>query len=361
MQLLTEKALHAFLTLQGWYEAPQTLSEALSQYRPPHAAWTEVVLNDMLQLADRLLLRQQPHAQTPAQAAAAPAVANSGVRQTRSSGVMASTSSSSECLLAGLDAETQATLAVDMLKQLASLMSGWRPGCSVTTLATRYVELCTAMEAGLRLESTAVRDGILPLQSTCSNRCLHRLFGDHISIGSLLPLYLLLGMPGELSRVQGQRQLYSLLSTVQKLSHCHTAGRYGELCRGQQVANRCCWHAARAAVMLLQATPPRATLPAATRAAQQHGQSAPAAVDPQQAEMEGLPSLVIFGRCLLLWAEQLQQLTPEVLLLVSTTDGQQQQQLQQQQQQGLVHVAHNAAHMCIPGFAKNRADATALE
>jgi hypothetical protein len=146
-----------------------------------------------------------------------------------------------------------------------------------------------------------------------------------------------------------------MVSSLQKLGRCR-AGLAHELCWGQQVAEQCCWAAAVAAVGLLQsalpaaATGAAATTPAAATPAAAGEQSGvtPAAVEQQQPEVEYLPSLVILGRCCLVWAEQLRQQAPELLRLLAFGAGPLQQQQQQETVQGGVQTEHSAASICIP-------------
>jgi hypothetical protein len=159
-----------------------------------------------------------------------------------------------------------------------------------------------------------------------------------------------LGLHGPDASVVEQRQYYSMLSTIQKLSRCQ---KDGELCWGFALASTCCWAAALAAVRLLQEDVVTAGAQAAAQApAPEHGQFTPPAAE-QEPEVQYLPSLAIFGRCCLVWAEQLQQQAPDVLLLVSMTAAQ-----HQQRQQGKVHVVYSAARVCIPWAAQDKAVAT---
>lgn len=64
--------------------------------------------------------------------------------------------------------------------------------------------------------------------------------------------------------------------------------------------------------------------------------------------MECLPSLVVFGRCCVVWAKQLQQQIPEVLLLLPPNAAVQQPGWQQERQQGGILVDHSAARVCVP-------------
>jgi hypothetical protein len=84
----------------------------------------------------------------------------------------------------------------------------------------------------------------------------------------------------------------------------------------------------------------------------------------QQLEVEHLPSLVIFVRCCLLWARQLQQQPPDhllvlLLLLLASGAAVQQRQPRQQQQQGEVQAEHSAARECVGGWQEGDAPATA--
>ena len=87
-----------------------------------------------------------------------------------------------------------------------------------------------------------------------------------------------------------------------------------------------CLAAAQAAVSLLLPQPP-----------------GPAAAAAQQPAVHFLPSLVVFGRCCLQWAEQLQQQAPKLLLLASWT-------LQQQQRGAALLHECSAALVCIPAL-----------
>jgi hypothetical protein len=75
-----------------------------------------------------------------------------------------------------------------------------------------------------------------------------------------------------------------------------------------------------------------------------------AAAAAQQPATDYLPSLVIFGRCCLQWAEQLQQQAPKLLLLSSGALKQQ----EQQRREAELH-AHSAALVCVPGLRSGAA------
>ena len=169
-------------------------------------------------------------------------------------------------------------------------------------------------------------------------------------------LVLHLGLCGPHVVQEQQRQLYSLLGTLQKASRCrNAAGLVQELCWGQEAAAGCCWAAAHAACSLLQAALERGVnsgvLADAAPAGDQQGQAAGAAVV-QQPEVEYLPSLVICGRCLLGWAEQLQEQGLEVQQLLAAGAA------LQEDEEGGVTAAHSAARVCIPGWWEKDAAAT---
>lgn len=137
-----------------------------------------------------------------------------------------------------------------------------------------------------------------------------------------------MGLLGTQALTMETRQLYSLLSSLQKLSTAQKLGVAGQLCWGQRLANICCWRVGQAAVQMLQAALPAAgaeaplvlaapgIAPAAAAAEEEEeedkeeeGRPHAAAEQQQQQQpvIEFLPSLVIFGRCCLFWAEQLHQ------------------------------------------------------
>lgn len=105
-----------------------------------------------------------------------------------------------------------------------------------------------------------------------------------------------------------QQHLYSLLSTLQKLPCCVQAGELGR--DGGHMAAGCYLAAAYIAVALLKVA-------TGARGSVQQLQSSQAAATAQQPVVSYLPSLVIFGRCLLQWAGQLQQQGPGLVLLAS--------------------------------------------
>jgi hypothetical protein len=139
-----------------------------------------------------------------------------------------------------------------------------------------------------------------------------------------------MGRCGPAARAQEQRQYYSALSTVLKLGRCAAAAEPGF---AQQLAASCCVFAGQAALCLLPT-------------ADQQSQPLAASVTTQLAVVDYLPSLVLFGRCCLLWAELLRLEGPQLLLLAAG---------QQQGQEALLYV-DSAALVCIP-WLRQRTDA----
>jgi hypothetical protein len=340
----------------------------LSEYRLPHPAWMKEVLGGVLQPADQLLLRKGSYDLE--------AISSSATGH--SQGSSSSTPNSSSLTWRGgvaevvlglllLSLEVFSNSAASPLRQLmfnrtdGSTTVGGVVATSIPivpdlTRCSALAMVYAVVEAGLRLITTAVQQGAMQQPSkkrvTLIESCLQGLVGiDGGSARSFLGLHLGRREP-ELLKLE-QQQLYSLLSTLQKLGALQKpsfqAGAGRELCWGQKAANRCCWDVGEEAAALLGTTMLIAQSAAAERAA-------PAAVDQQyQAalvalqqlpEVEFLPSLVIFGRCCKVWAEQLQHQAPEVLQLLGSGAAAQQQQ--QEAQQGGVQVQHSAAqHGCV--------------
>ena len=357
-------------------------------HKQPHPAWMGEVLGGVLQLADQLLvLPQQQQQQHPGLGhhVQAPGESHRGSSTPTTASSGASTSSTSSTSVDGACRSDTWAECAGKLSQLLSLLvfesSSWFVHCdstagmpqavrhhssnrdvdassstgvapSVPVVAKRFGEVCRVLEAGQRDMTAATQSGSIATSQAPNlrgmvDRCLHDLFIRGAKGG--LAMYLGLHGPG--ASVVEQRQYYSMLGTIQKLSRCQTDG---ELCWGLALASTCCWAAALAAVRLLQGDVVTAGAQAAAQApAPEHGQFTPPAAE-QEPEVQYLPSLAIFGRCCLVWAEQLQQQAPDVLLLVSMTAAQ-----HQQRQQGKVHVVYSAARVCIPWAAQDKAAATA--
>jgi hypothetical protein len=155
-----------------------------------------------------------------------------------------------------------------------------------------------------------------------------------------------MGMCGHMSLAHERQQLYSLLSTVQKLRWC--AGEGNQLVH-DGMASTCCLAAAHAAVELLK-MPSSASSGRAAVADQQCEPSAAAAgaTTARHRGMDQLPSLVILGRSLLQWAGQLQQQAPELVLLGLG-------ELQQGQHRGTLLHEHGVTRVCIPRLREGSA------
>jgi hypothetical protein len=164
--------------------------------------------------------------------------------------------------------------------------------------ATMFVKLGPAIEAVVRFVTPAVQSGMLSTSDLPILRSAETFTDLLLSRDGVTDSVLVqhMGLCGPVVLAQEQRQLYSLLCTVLKVGRRGSAA--AKACWGERAAGNCCLAAGQAAVRLL--SPP----PTGSAAAQQ-----PAA--------DYLPSLVIFGRCCLQWAEQLQQQAPELLLLWS--------------------------------------------
>jgi hypothetical protein len=240
----------------------------------------------------------------------------------------------------------------------------------VPVLADRLVKVCTAAEAWLRAVTTEQMQGTShndPGKIISFLQCALVGAGTGVDGSGMYipksPLVLHMGLRGPAAQATEQQRFYSLLSTVQKLGRCKS-GLGSKLCWGQHGANKCCWAAAHAAVQLLQAARVVPAVGSAAAVAADAGgppvgkeaQATPAAVEQQQPEFECLPSLVIFGRSCLVWAEQLRQQAPELLvLLASEPDVQQQQQHQEEgrplsdgEEPGGVQVPYSATFTCVP-------------
>ena len=242
-------------------------------------AWMHEVLGGVLQLADQLLLQQQQsgpgHVQAPAAATATASAAAVGHSQSSSSTQAAPASSRYSRTQKYCEAELVALLSMLVYESRrwflssaaetgdsigpafgdaeASVANPSSSSSCVPPVAERFVEVCTALEAGLRAVTTAVQRSTVDLPPTFARFCLlGLLIGD--SDGDRLPLALHMDLRGPAASVQ-LRQFYSMLSTVQKLG-CFKTENADELCWGQQVADMCCWAAAQAAVGLLKAALP---------------------------------------------------------------------------------------------------------
>jgi hypothetical protein len=196
-------------------------------------------------------------------------------------------------------------------------------------MSERFVEVWVAVETALRAISAAQGGGGLVPKPVVRQLRRGRTLGLLHYNGEWH-----MGRCGPAALAQEQRQYYSALSTTLKLGGCAATAEPGF---GQQLAASCCVFAGKAALCLL---------PTASNAYQQQESSAAATVVAAQlAAVDYLPSLVLFGRCCLLWAELLRLEGPQLLLLAAG---------QQQGWEALLY-ADSAALVCI-AWLRERTD-----
>jgi hypothetical protein len=384
----SNQVLLASTALQIWLEQPAT------GHRLPHPAWMGEVLDEVLLLAERLQQQQQQHelqgqaaAQRSSSTPAAPSMgpSTSSIPAWRSEMLPTSArhwwemltalmyESSNWCLSGGSTASPHPQTSSDGSGAAADRTEPQPEAAAhaVPAVAERFVEVCTCWEAGLRMVIAASQSGTIHTPPTLVTWCVQRLLLVPGCVeGARVPLSMHIGLRGPAALVLEQRQVYSVFSCIQKLGRCR-AGVGQQLCWGQQVAEHCCWEAAVSALRLLHAAAPSATSGAAATAAataaavpaaaDEQGRDPPAAVV-QLPEVEYLPSLVIFGRSCLVWAEQLEQQAPELLLLLASGAAvapPQQQEDEEDEGEGGVRAEHSAACMCIPGLREGAAAVTA--
>jgi hypothetical protein len=309
------------------------------------AAGVEELLDVLLQLADRLLY-QQPPSQTAATSSSS--TSSSSSSSTCSSLPVVRSLCAGQLLPLLLDTACDSHDNYSGRNQCGTFHSPAAGNCSnidvgVPLLATKFVGFVTAIDATVRAVSAALQSGAI---SATKDPQLATFVGS-LSRSMLLPdtkqPYLLqhMGLCGPAALAQEQQQLYSLLSTLQKLRWCVWAE--DPLC-SQTLTASCCLAAGHAAVELLKMTL-SAGAGGSAAPSQQPQPSTAAAAAAQQPAVSYLPSLVIFGRCLLQWAEQLQQQEPDLLLEAGDL---------QQTTQGLLYD-HSAARVCIPGLRQGSA------
>jgi hypothetical protein len=362
---LSSQAQSASSRLNAWLGWPESLDQSL-----PHPSWMGEVVGGVLQLAGQLQQQQWPQAdllqgQIAAASAAAAAPGSSQRASSRSAAIGSST-----CTPEEWQSGTLATCARHWSELLADLVlasSNWcltggssgssskSDGAQVVTpsvplVAERFVEVCATLETGLRLVTAAVQSGTISRPRTLYQCVQHLLLVPDLPDGAKAPLAMHVGIRGPAALLSEQRQLYSMLSCIQKLGCCRVGVAQQqpqqELCWGQQGSDLCCWAVAVAAVGLLEAASD------ATEAVAAGEQGCPSCRLSSMPEVEYLSSLVLFGRSCLFWAQQLGQQTPELLLLAV--------QQPQQQQQGGVQEVHTAARMCIPGWQEGEAASIAV-
>jgi DNA polymerase III psi subunit len=209
-------------------------------------------------------------------------------------------------------------------------------------VSERLADVCTSVEASLRAATAAVQRGE-NINPKLVGVCLRGLLGGFdAAVLSRPPLMMHMGLRGPEALALEQRQLYSMISTVQKLSRCQTL--HG-LCWGAQAADECCLAAAQAAVGVLSAAAATATAAgssAATATPEAGQQGAASAAALQHPEVDCLPSLVILGRLCLTGAQQLHQQTPMLLQMRVASAV---RVLQQDETQQLVSQLQQLQHM----------------
>ena len=212
-----------------------------------------------------------------------------------------------------------------------------RRAVAAPPVAAKFAEYATALEATLHaalvaIQSSASRTSKFAVMATFVSKLCSLVVLPDEQMVSVLAQHM--GLCGPAALAQEQQQLYSLLSTLQKLRWCAWEG--GHLCY-EDMAAICCLAAGHAAVWLLTATWPAG----AGGLAVTDQQSQPLAASAQSLAASYLPSLVIFGCCLLQWAQQLQRQGPQLVLLGPGD--------LQQDTQGLLYD-YSAARVCIPGL-----------
>ena len=208
-------------------------------------------------------------------------------------------------------------------------------------VSEQFADVCTSVEASLRAATAAVQRGE-NINPKLVGVCLRGLFGGFdAAVSSRPPLMMHMGLRGPEALALEQRQLYSMISTVQKLSRCQALHGF---CWGAQAADECCLAVAQAAVGVLSAaaTATAAGSSAATATPEAGQQGAASAAALQHPEVDCLPSLVISGRLCLTGAQQLHQQTPMLLQMrvVSAV-----RVLQQDETQQLVSQLQQLQHM----------------
>jgi hypothetical protein len=213
---------------------------------------------------------------------------------------------------------------------------------SLLPVAARFVEVASTLEAAVRTIAAAVHTSTL--ESSCEGSAFAgglQVFSTMLlSCDELIDSMLLrhMGLRGPVALAQEQQQLYSLLSTMQKLGHCARAGAQGDW--QEPIAACCCLAAGQAAVGLLKV----ASAAGATAGGQQALAGAAAG-----ATLSYLPSLVLLGRCLLQWAGELQQQAPQLLLLLLGSGE------SQHENTDALLSQYGAACVCIPGLRQGAA------
>jgi hypothetical protein len=317
-----------------------------------NAVWVQEVLSAVLQLADQLLYQQQPpELAEPAAATLGPTPSSSSESP---SGVQQAILAKSACRLLSLLADVArvsqylscvpgSSSDSDSAEGTAAVVAAAEP-----PVAARFVEFGSAFEAALRAVTAAAQSGVistaemgLELDELCADLLLPR---HGVYTHSMLVQHM--GLCGPVALAQEQRQLYSLLGTVLKLGRGGFGGAWP--CLDALGIGSSCLAVGQPAVGLLRM--------AAAAAGQQPPSAAAAAAaaeeeeEEQQPTADYLPSLVLFGRCCLQWAEQLRQQAPELMLLVPGAP------LQEQQRRNLERYQESSVRVCLPALWQGDAD-----
>ena len=188
----------------------------------------------------------------------------------------------------------------------------------VPPLAAKLVEFLTALEAVLRAMFGAQQSGTANITSTPTVTLISLESLGLLSINGQGELMQHMGLRGSVVLAQEQQQLYSLLSTLQKPRRCIVQWKESQDLFVHMAVASSCKATALAAVGLLEMT----SIPGGSAVQDQQLRPSPEAaaaaaggLPAAQPAVSYLPSLVIFGRCLLQWAEQLQQKGPGLVLL----------------------------------------------
>jgi hypothetical protein len=278
----------------------------------PPSVWAGEMLEQTLQAADVLVL-QQPLQQEHLQLAATAGLAGAGpVSSSSSSSREGDVHSDAWLILLQIAATADVlfllTLAVMVAVRcdddVASAELASTETVAPSTQAYRALgQIISTIEAALRVITASATAGVWhgpgPVNPIALARRVCRQSGGFSS-----DLHGLLQQSDASSQAYGQ--FYSLLSTLQKLGKC--AIQEDDMVWQEQNAG-CCYVAAEAAVLLLHPSVSGSGVSAGQPGSSSSG-SAPlsppaAAVDRQAVHV--LPSLVVFGRSCLHWAQELQQ------------------------------------------------------
>jgi hypothetical protein len=319
---------------RGALHVSKLLGQGLGTPDVRPAGWVQELLGGLVQLAG--CLGEQPLAPGAAAAAAPPGPTSSSSSSSRTEVTVRAVCAAH--LLALLTAVSQERSvqhesgAVGISEgENSSECAGSIATVAVPLAAAGFVHVAGALEAAMRAFAAGVQGGAAwgsEVHAGVSGRCAELLL-QHTSSNTNCLVVQHMGLCGPAALAQEQRQLYSLLSTVLKVGRCESSGGQWWCWRA---AASCFLAAAQTSVSLLSLAAPAGP-----------GQIGPIAAA-QQPAVEYLPSLVIFGRCCLQWAEQLQQQAEGLILLAAAL-----LQQEREYQDALLYV-HSVANVCIPGM-----------